>query len=786
MVRPTPLLILAALVHLAAPAAGRDVVASELRAAMAAAAPGARLPAYAVMSDQIPLATLQQQVVGLHGRPRRAAVAQRLAAHGQASQREARALLDAAVAAGRAGAVEVLWMGNALLFEAEAPVIDALAALPGVDRIRLIVDHGAAAYQDAAPGPGSYPFADDFESGVLQPAWTVETSGSGTATVTGADGPVGSFHLELDSAANGVDSTASVTVELDLSGQSGVGLRFKHKEFSDEDHPEDGVFLSDDGVNWVQALSLNGGSSSYVTHSVELDPIVAAAGLVYGPGFRVRFQWRDDFAIPTDGFAFDDIEIAPGVGVPAPPAPEPNLVALQATDLWDLDINGSGVLIGTIDSGTWITHPDLVNRIWTNPGEVPGNAVDDDGNGKVDDLHGWDFIGNNADVTSADPHGTNTAGIVCGDGSSGVKLTGMAPGATLLVCEVNTEAQYWSAQQYCLAAGVDCITSSYSYKWAFVPKPDYHMHRQMCDVELAAGIVHANSIGNQGNLLSSYPIPFNIAVPGNCPSPFDHPAQVDGGRSSILGCGGVELPADTLYFASGIGPAAWEDIGLYVAGYPWPQLPQYWDYPYGGFAGGLPGLLKPDVVAYTTDIQTTTIGTGYTLFGGTSAATPHLGGALGLLIDSQPQAEPRHVAAALELTAKDLGAPGKDATFGSGRIRVKDAARRLVVLGRFDDPQPDLGDGIVLDIYGPPDVNAFWLAAFSIEANGTDFNLALPFFIITGFPLGREGHVAVPLAIPNDPLLAGLTLWSQFTAKGGAPQWGPKRFWSVPEELSIE
>jgi subtilisin family serine protease len=786
MVRPTPLLTIAALFLLAASAAGRDVVSAELREAMASAAPGTRLSAYAVMGDQVPGAVLARQVAGLRGRPRRAAVAQLLRAHAAHSQAAARALLDEAVQAGDAGAIEVLWMGNALLFEAEAPVIEELARQAGIDRIRLVVDHGAAVYQDAAAGGTSYPFVDGFESGVLQPAWAVAASGAGTATVTALDGPVGNFHLELDSASSGTDSTVSVTLTLDLTGEKDVGLRFKHKEFSDEDHAEDGVFLSDDGTTWVKAASLNGGSVVYETHSIELDPIVAEAGLSYGPQFRVRFQWRDDFAIPTDGFAFDDVELAPGVGVPPPATPEPNLTALQATELWALGIDGSGVLVGTIDSGVWISHPDLVNRIWQNPGEVPGNALDDDGNGKVDDLHGWDFIGNNADVTAADPHGTQTAGIVCGDGSSGEKMTGMAPGATLLVCEVSTEAHYWAAQQYCLDAGVDCITSSYSYKWPQIPKPDYHMHRQLCDVELAAGIVHANSIGNQGNLLSNYPVPFNIAAPGNCPSPFDHPALADGGRSSVIACGGIELPADALYFASGVGPAAWENMAVYTTGYTWPQLPAYWDYPKGGFSGPLPGLVKPDVVAYTTNIQTTTIGSGYSPFGGTSAATPHVGGALCLLLDSQPAAEPRHVAAALELTAKDLGAPGKDNLYGSGKIQVKAAARRLVVLGSFSDTEPDLGDDVLLDLHGPANTTVFWLASLGLADGASDFELAPPFFLLTGFALGPSGQTVVPLAIPNEPLLAGLSLWSQFTAKGGAPQWGSQRFWSVPEELSIE
>src|SRR5690606_258631 len=149
-----------------------------------------------------------------------------------------------------------------------------------------------------------------------------------------------------------------------------------------------------------------------------------------------------------------------------------------------------------------------------------GNGLDDDGNGYADDLHGWDFAHDGPDVTSIDPHGTSTAGLLVGDGTGG-RITGVAPGATLVSCEIGSLADYWLAQQYLLAAGVDVVSSSYSYKWP--DRPDYHMFRQLCDVELAAGIAHANSVGNQGNQLVSHPVPFNVAAPANAPSPFAHP-----------------------------------------------------------------------------------------------------------------------------------------------------------------------------------------------------------------------------------------------------------------------
>src|SRR6185436_11537907 len=212
---------------------------------------------------------------------------------------------------------------------------------------------------------------------------------------------------------------------------------------------------------------------------------------------------------------------------------------------------------------------------------------------------------------------------------------------------------------------------------------------------------------------------------------------------------------------SGVGPAAWEDIALYFPGYTWQQLLAYWDYPYGGFGGALPGLIKPDVVAYTTNIETTTMGSGYAPFGGTSAATPHVGGALCLLLDSQPEAEPRHLAAALELTAQDLGAPGKDIHYGSGKIQVYDAARRLVVLGRFSDPEPPVGGSLTLDVFGLPDHDVIWGISLGCVDDGTDFNLANPFAVLAWLRLGPTGHVALPITVPNSPVLSGASVWSQ-------------------------
>jgi hypothetical protein len=96
-------------------------------------------------------------------------------------------------------------------------------------------------------------------------------------------------------------------------------------------------------------------------------------------------------------------------------------------EAWDINRGGSPTtVIAVIDDGVQSTHPDL--NIWTNPGEVSGDGIDNDGNGWIDDIHGWNFVfnTNQSEPLGTDAHGTAVAGVSAARGDNNLGVTGAA------------------------------------------------------------------------------------------------------------------------------------------------------------------------------------------------------------------------------------------------------------------------------------------------------------------------------------------------------------------------
>ncbi|MFH1763634.1 MAG: S8 family serine peptidase [Gemmatimonadota bacterium] len=323
-----------------------------------------------------------------------------------------------------------------------------------------------------------------------------------------------------------------------------------------------------------------------------------------------------------------------------------NVRHLNAPRVWsELGNVGEGAVVAVLDNGANYAHTDLRSNLWRNEGEVPNNGVDDDGNGWIDDVYGYDISGMSPDVGNARTdrqHGTMTSGMVLGDGSGGI-VTGVAPRARLMLLKLTGDNVDSAgdrpiaaalAYQYAIENGADIMSMSFSL-------PDLGnlrgFWRMMSDHAVAAGLL---LVGGAGNFRATAPIPVQHQSPKDVPS--------------VISVGGIDTLGVLAPFSS-MGPAEWSTVALY-GDYPMPT-----------------GLVKPEVVAFP--------GEGFPVLGiedsgyidtdtvrirGNSFSGPQVAGIAALILSEHPSMSVWRVREIIERSAHDLGAPGKDNLFGFG------------------------------------------------------------------------------------------------------------------------
>ncbi|MDR1964248.1 MAG: S8 family serine peptidase [Planctomycetaceae bacterium] len=182
---------------------------------------------------------------------------------------------------------------------------------------------------------------------------------------------------------------------------------------------------------------------------------------------------------------------------------------------WEIS-DGTGVVVAVLDSGTTLTHPDLQDNIWINTAEIAGDGLDNDGNGFIDDVYGWNFVSGNANVTDTDGHGTHVAGIIGAVAGNGLGGAGAAPGVQILPVKVisgstGSTANIVSAINYLIGLksyGVNLAVMNMSLGYY---SEDAAVGRAI-EAAGTAGIVVVASAGNNGSnndTKSHYPSGYN-------------------------------------------------------------------------------------------------------------------------------------------------------------------------------------------------------------------------------------------------------------------------------------
>lgn len=182
------------------------------------------------------------------------------------------------------------------------------------------------------------------------------------------------------------------------------------------------------------------------------------------------------------------------------------LTRIHAPDAWERTTGNPAFTVAVIDSGVAYDHPDLAANIWTNPDEIAGNGLDDDSNGLVDDIRGWDFALDAADPYDLIGHGTHVAGTIGAAGDNGTGVTGVCWNVRLMclkVADANGVVPMSAAAaaiQY--AASKGCRVASNAYG---TPVFSQILFDAIAQAD-AAGLLCVASAGNTGADNDAYPI----------------------------------------------------------------------------------------------------------------------------------------------------------------------------------------------------------------------------------------------------------------------------------------
>lgn len=293
---------------------------------------------------------------------------------------------------------------------------------------------------------------------------------------------------------------------------------------------------------------------------------------------------------------------------------------INAPTGWDYSVGSPDAMVAVLDTGIQLNHPDLAPNIFRNNAEIAGNGLDDDGNGRIDDINGWNAYDQSANVNDDNGHGTQMAGIIAA-ASNTVGIAGLAFSSRVIPVKVlNAEGVGTSSSI------IDGINYAVRNRASVI---NISVTSVMDDAAVKGAIEFASTfnvttvapMGNDGARLTRFPAAWSRTLP-------------------VVAVGATNSADARPNFSN------WGDWNTVTA----------------------PG----------ENIMTTTIGSKYAAVSGTSAAAAYVSGLAALIKAVKPGYTPALVKDTISQSVIDKGAPGYDEYYGHGRINIPGALGNLL------------------------------------------------------------------------------------------------------------